>query len=368
MKLLNTKKIEQLPCKNQWNNYITSGTGGWELSSNFIGSIEQAFSSDFQFHNLAIYNNQEELVFGCPIYVAENIKLDIILPYNSFKKYIYYWQKIDQRFLLAKVLFIGTPINDELDIVFKNQGIEKCIQLFIEEINKLQRKYNVRLVMFKNLINLELLHQLKSYGYFSVKSLPNSIIGCDFVSFEEFLKSLDTKKRRNINSKLRKAQSFGYDVQVKYGRDLDLDNIFPIFENNYFKSKYKFERLNIGLFRHLIEKLDRQIIWINILEKDYVVASSFCYLENNSLVMKRIGTDYSSSIPFLYFILHYKTIKYAIQNYFESIKLGPTAYLAKREMGAYLQDTFLLIKHRNLLTNQILKLFYKINSEYHFID
>ncbi|MBG1261240.1 GNAT family N-acetyltransferase [Nostoc commune] len=357
MKLLTIPKIEELPSQEQWNNYTISREGGSEISTIFLASIEQAFSSDFQFNHIAIYDN-EELILGCPIYVSSNINLEIILPDNFLNRLIYYWRKLDRSFLLYKVMFIGTPLNDELDIFVKTQEPEKCFQLFTKELARLQKAYNADLIIFKNLIDQSLLKYLNRYGFFGVNSLPNSIINCDFSSYEYFLNSLDARKRRNINSKLRKAKNVGYDVQIKFGNDLDLDNLFILFENSYLKSKYKFERINIGLFRYLIEKLDREIIWINILENNYPVASSCCYIEKNSLVMKRVGIDYSSSIPFIYFILHYETIRYAIQNSLKSIKLGPTAYEAKKEMGASLQSTYLLIKHENLVFNKLLPIFY----------
>lgn len=365
MKLLTIQKIEELPSQEQWNNYTVSGEGGSEISTIFLDSIEQAFSSDFQFNYIAIYDN-DELIFGCPLYVSSSINLEFILPDNFVKRLIYYWRKLDRNFLLFKVMFVGTPLNDELDISVKTQEPEKCFELFAKELVKLQKAYKTDLIIFKNLLDQSMLKYLGKHGFFCIESLPNSIINCDFSSFEDFLNSLDARKRRNIKSKLRKAKNVGYDVQIKLGEDLDLDKVFTLFENNYLKSKYKFERISIGLFRHLIEKLDRKIIWINILENNYPVASSCCYIEKNLLVMKRIGTDYSSSIPFLYFILHYETIRYAIQNSLKSIKLGPTAYEAKKEMGASLQSTYLLIKHENLLLNKLLNIYCKINSEENF--
>jgi predicted N-acyltransferase len=368
MKLLITSSIKQLPSQEHWNNYITSGSGGMEISTHFIAGMEQAFSSDFLFRHIAIYNDNEALVFCCPMYIASNINLEIVLTDNWLKKIIYYWRKFDRNFLLPKVIFVGTPLNDELDIVMNFQEKEEYLQLFINQLIKLQKDYDISLIIFKNLIENSKNVFLQKHGFFRIKSLSNSIINCNFTSFEKFLISLDTRKRRNINSKLRKAQEVGYEVQTKLGKDLDVDNVFPLFENNYLKSQYKFERLNIGLFRYLIEKLDKEIIWINILENNYPIASAWCYVEKDSLVMKRVGIDYSSSIPFLYFILHYETIKYAIKNHLKFLKLGPTAYEAKKEMGAHLQTTYLFIKHENLVFNKLLQLFYNTNFEYNWQD
>jgi predicted N-acyltransferase len=361
MKISTVNKIHELPCQEQWSNHMVSCEGGKELSSVFLRSIEQAFSSDFQFKYITAYNSCGALVFVCPVYISPNINLEFTLPDSLLKKFIFYWRKLDRRILSPRVLFIGTPLNDELDINVDNvneKQEKEIFDLFVNKLFEIRRDYSCQVIIFKNLLSKSWLDKLSEHGFFCVESLPNSIVKCDFSSFSEFLNSLDARKRRNINSKLKKATAIGYNVQVKEGNEYNVANGFQLFENNYLKSEHKFERLNISLFYNLVNNLGEDVIWISIYKNNFLVASAICYIENKSLVMKRVGINYSSPIPFLYFILHYETIKYAIQKNLKFIKLGPTAYEAKKEMGAYLQTTYLFVQHRNLILNKILQIFY----------
>jgi hypothetical protein len=162
-----------------------------------------------------------------------------------------------------------------------------------------------------------------------------------------------------VKYKLRKAEQFGYDIQVLSTiEENKLEDFFLLFEKTYLKSELKFESPNLNLFHNLSVALQNKVIWISILIDNVPVASSYSYVEKDCLVMKRIGINYSSPLPYIYFILHYETIKYAIDNKIKTIKLGPTSYQAKKEMGAYLQPTYLLMKHQNPLLNFLLYLFY----------
>lgn len=366
MQILTASTISQIPQKVQWDNYVNSFSGGYEISTEFLNSLEKGFGSEVYFYYITIQDRQEKTIICCPTYISHNVPLEVILPDNIIKKSILKLGKIKNFWLRPKVLFVGTPLNDELDILLeKNLFLDnqEIINSLIKELEKISKNHEANLIIFKNVTNCNLFKYLKQMNFFQVQSLPNSLINCNYSSFDKFLNSLDSRKRRNIKSKLRKAHKFSYKVEIKHGARADLNNIFLLFEETYHKSNFKFERPTLSLFKNLGQQQQSKIIWIDILENNIPIACAYCYLESETLVMKRVGIDSESQIPFLYFILHYETIKYAIKHQIKSIKLGPTAYEAKKEMGAYLQPTFLFCKHNNLVINKLLNVFYQVGTK-----
>jgi predicted N-acyltransferase len=359
MQITMVETVNEIQNKKKWDAYMDLFPGGNELKTDFLRVLENSLSCDFKFHYIEIYE-EESLVFCSPIFIAKEVPLDLVVVSNRIQNIINVIKKINARLLCSKVIFVGTPLNDEMYFTTnQTTSFSKILDGLFKKLLELSKISHVNLIVFKNLINKSDFLFFKKRGFFETNSLPNSIINCDFESFDSYLKSLDSRKRRNVKYKLRKAEQVGYEIQILSTiEENKLKDFFLLFEKTYLKSELKFESPNLNLFRNLSVALQNKVIWISILIDNIPVASSYSYVEQDCLVMKRIGINYSSPLPYIYFILHYETIKYAINNKIKTIKLGPTSYQAKKEMGAYLQPTYLLMKHHNPFLNFLLYLFY----------
>lgn len=346
------KGIRGLRDKTQWDRWVDeSAVNGFEFKTSFLGAVEEAYSIDYEFYYLRIMEG-DQCILCLPVFVYPNMPLELTWKEAKHRQFAGRVRKFSNTAFRGKAIIVGTPLNDEFEFNLDPEHGNQAILALIKELYWLSRLHEADAIIFKNLLSRDLALTLEEYGFFWAESLPNGIIDCGFSTEDDFLETLDVRKRRNYRYKLRKASEARYGIKIQYGREFDIDENFFLFKNTYLKSDRKFETPYPGFYRALVDAYGNDVIWFSILENNVVVASSISYREGDSLVVKRVGFDYTSNIPYLYFVLHSELIRFAIKQKIKSIKLGPTSYEAKKEMGAKLQTTYLVVKHKNILINK----------------
>ncbi|MDP2766700.1 MAG: hypothetical protein Q8O41_04505, partial [Candidatus Methanoperedens sp.] len=233
----NLGQIEQ----NEWDAVF----GGIPEGYSFFKAMENSEFPEFRFYYLVI-ESDNEIVSIAPLFSAD-FNLDIAVE-GRLSKFIKSIRKVFPRFLIIKTLFCGSPFGEHGALGIKqsfkdNPGI---IPLLLQGIKNCGIRVNAPLVIFKDFLKQDtlFLDALMQKGYSKVESFPTVALELNFTSFEGYLESLGSSARKYLNRKLKQAYSRGkIEVKVVQGVASEINRIFELYENTYYKGATKFEHL-----------------------------------------------------------------------------------------------------------------------------
>ena len=135
-----------------------------------------------------------------------------------------------------------------------------------------------------------------------------------FATFDDFLDSLSSRKRKNIRKERRSAAHYGLDIRIQQGADLtksDWQKVSDLYQGIYDR-KYGTATLNAGFFNHLGQHLGQHILVALVRDKDEIVACSVFFRSNTHLYGRVWGCDhYYQNLHFE--CCYYQGIEYCIE-------------------------------------------------------
>lgn len=326
----------------------------------FYRTLENSELSDFKFYYLIIYRD-DEIVLIAPLFSAD-FNLDIAVE-GWLSKVIKSIRKIFPRFLVINTLFCGSPFAEHgvLGIKQDFKGDHRLIPLLLAGIKDLTVRINTPLTIFKDFLKQDTvsLDVLTQKGYSKAESFPSVGLEVNFSSFEDYLKSLGSSTRKNLNKKLKQAYDKGK-IEVKVVNDVkdQIDQVFKLYENTYYGGSTKFERLTKKFFLEVAQDLYPHTRFFLYYVDDRLAAFNLCFVYGSLLIDKFIGFDYDISNRYnLYFVSWAYNVQWCIDNSLYYYHPGQSDYEPKIRLGGKLIKLFAYLKHRNVFFNLLLKLF-----------
>ena len=333
--------------------------GGIPESYLFYKTLENSELAEFRFYYLVI-KRDHEIVLIAPLFLTD-FNLDIAVE-GWLSKVIRSIRKVFPRFLIFKTLFCGSPFGEYGVLGIRQDFKEglKFIPLLLDGIKNFSNKINAPLVIFKDFLKQDtlFLDALMQRGYSRVESFPNVFLELNFTSFEDYLKSLGSSTRKNLNKKLKQANIRGK-IEVKVVEDIEsqIDQIFKLYENTYHGGETKFERLTKKFFLQVAHDLNSHTRFFLYYVDDRLAAFNLCFVYDNLLIDKFIGFDYDISNRYnLYFVSWAHNIKWCLDNSLRYYHPGQTDYEPKVRLGGKLITLYAYLKHKNMFFNFFLKL------------
>ncbi|MDD5595409.1 MAG: GNAT family N-acetyltransferase [Candidatus Omnitrophica bacterium] len=328
-------------------------------SYSFYKALENSELPGFKFYYLVI-ELDNEIVLIAPLFLTD-FNLDIAVE-GWMSKVIKFIRRIFPRFLILKTLFCGTPFG-EYGIIGIRQNFQKDPRLIIllsGGLDDLSAKINAPLVIFKDFLkqDTQFLGRLTKQGYSRVGSFPTVSVELNFPSFEDYLKSLGSSTRKNLNKKIKQAHSRGK-IEVKIAEDAEdqVDQIVKLYENTYREGLTKFERLTKKFFQQAARDLYPHTRFFLYYVDGKLAAFNLCFVYPDLLIDKFIGFDYDISNYYnLYFVSWAYNIKWCIENRLHYYHPGQTDYEPKIRLGGRLIPLYAYLRHRKLLFNLLIKL------------
>jgi len=314
---------------------------------------------EFEFYYLVI-ELDNEIVLIAPFFLTD-FNLDIAVE-GWFSKVIKFMRRVFPRFLIIKTLFCGSPFGEYgvlgIKQSFKNNP--KIISLLLTGIKKISSKINFSLMIFKDFLKQDtlFLDALGKRGYSRVESFPTVALELNFTSFEDYLKSLSSSDSKYLNRKLKQAHNRGK-IEVKIVKDVEIqiDQIFKLYENTYYKGVTKFEHLTKKFFLQVARDLSPHTRFFLYYVDGRLGAFNLCFVYNNFFIDKFIGFDYEISKQYnLYFVSQAYNIKWCLENSLCYYYSGQTNYETKLRLGGKLISLYAYLKHKNMFFNFFLKL------------
>ncbi len=314
---------------------------------------------EFVFYYLVIYRNNE-IVIIAPLFSAD-FNLDIAVE-GLFARMIKLMRKVFPRFLMLKALFCGSPFG-EYGVLGIRDGFRfdpELVPQLLAGMKDLALKIGAPLTIFKDFLkdSTLLLDVLRRKGFTKVESFPNVLLDLSFSSFEEYLKSLGSSTRKNLNKKLKQASVRG-NIEVKVVKDVgnQIDQVIGLYENTYHGGSTKFERLTKKFFLQVSEDLSEHTRFFLYYVDGELAAFNLCFIYKDLLIDKFIGFNYDISNQYnLYFFSWAYNIKWCIDNSLRYYHPGQTDYEPKIRLGGKIIPLYAYLKHRNVFFNLLLKL------------
>ena len=318
MKITSHDSLEAINA-DQWD--ILAGNNPF-LKYGFLRSLETTNCLDAQGwypQHLVVMSN-DKLVGAMPLYVRD----------NSYGEFVFDWAWADayekaggQYYpkLVSAIPF--SPVSGNRLLTQKDDP-EK------DTIKKLLVTAGIQLCADNNLSSWHCLFvDLESHEFFLNKNML-ARLGCqyhwfnyNYLDFEEFLKALSSKKRKNIKRERRQVRDLDLQIETLVGAEISENqwNVFYEFYCSTFEKKWGAPRLTLDFFLNLEQNLPGAAVLILASDAGKYVAGAFSLQSEEVLYGRHWGCarDYNN----LHFELcYYRTIEYCIKNNLKKLDAG----------------------------------------------
>jgi predicted N-acyltransferase len=253
------------------------------------------------------------------------------------------------------VLLCYSPFCLRSKVLFEKGGEGKLIlKLLSEKIDEICKKQRFLFSSFLFVSEFDklLMENLQNLGYLQSPGTTTFYLDIKWSSFEDYLKSLTYKTRKNIRREIRKCAENGVSIEE---RDIEgLSAKLPVLLSNLF---WKYDENSENLFNQSffckLEEYARDTAKVFVAEKnDEVVGFSMSLRQRDVLDVFMCGFDYDAQTKtdFTYFNLcYYAPIRWAIEEGIKRIYYRRKAEKVKLDRGCKPERTYSFIKCHNRL-------------------
>jgi predicted N-acyltransferase len=227
------------------------------------------------------------------------------------------------------------------------------LDAFLKGIDRLCKKERISFSSFQYVSEFDktLMDRLQNFGYLKVSSIKTLFLDVHWDNFEDYLKGLDQKTRKNIKREIKKCKENGVKI-------LEEKEFGKISENLYALQSNLFSKYNNGVkspyTTSFLQKLsehakDKTKVFI-AQRDDKLIGFSLSLLHQGVLDVFFCGFDYESqgNTDFAYFnLVYYEPIKLAIEKGVKRIHFRIGAEDVKLRRGCKQEDNYWFIKCQN---------------------
>jgi len=205
---------------------------------------------------------------------------------------------------------------------------------------------------------LEYSKELDEFKYHDFLVEPNMIVPIRWNTFDGYLNAMSKKYRSRAKSIIKKGESlerkfFTADDIKKHSKEID-----QLYLNVHMKARFRMATLTPSYFIEIKKKLADKFVFEAYFLKNKMVGFRSSFLLKDTIEAHFIGLDYDVNKEYeLYQNILYDYVQQAIQNGSKELFLGRTASEIKSNVGAQAHQLTCYIRHRNPLSNRIIKPF-----------
>lgn len=313
----------------------------------YLKVLENTFASEIPQWHLLISKDRKPL--SCSSFHIRNVELKCLAPIFLRKTPFLKNKKI-------KVLYCGLPIGLCENFHFHlapNLNPKETNEIFEKNylvMNDLAQKEGCQILstgtMILDEIAPEIPKALKEKKFHQGKGAPLVYIDVKWPSFEDYLASFRSSYRRKISNDIKLSEKNQVIWEKCKLSDLDLGEIFPLYENVYNRSKFKIEFYSQAFFMKLTEYYnDKCSIIIGKLQNK-IVAYALLIKNKGAIHLEVVGLNYNYVVPLgIYRNLMIQIVRFAIESQFKTIQLGPNSYHLKQRLGGKLKPISYFFKY-----------------------
>jgi len=284
---------------------------------------------------------------------------------GPLQRIILFLRKLFKRFLMMRLIFVGSPTAEEFYAGISNEENKKDIlSKALEKLYGISRAEKINTIIIYNLADKhnELREYLSSNGFSVMEDLPTTRLEIKEKSFEDYINNLGSSTRKDVKRKLRKSAELAkLETEVTDNIDKIIDDVYRLYMNNFNDSDIRFEILTPDFFRNICRNMPGVAKYFITRHEGKIVAFNLCFIKGDTCIDKFIGFDYSVALKYnLYYTTFAHNITWCIKNNIRFYQPGQGDYDAKIRLGAALIPLFIYIKSFNPILNLLMRPIIKI--------
>lgn len=320
-------------------------------------TLEESGLKEFSIFYLTI-KRANEFVAIVPFFTMDFSMTTLIQ--GPLQKIILSIRRIFKRFLMMRLIFIGSPTAEELYLGIS--GKENKTEILSEALKKIyefSRLNKIKTMLVYNMPKKDI--ALGKYfidnGFSEMEDLPTTRLEIKAKNIEEYIASLGSSTRKDIRRKLRKS-SQDVDIKTEITENINgiIDEIYKLYMNNFNDSDIRFEILTPEFFLNICRNMPGCAKYFITRNNGKIVAFNLCFIKGETCIDKFIGFDYDFALKYhLYYTTFCHNIDWCIKNNIRFYQPGQGDYDAKIRLGAALIPLSIYIKSFNPLLNILMK-------------
>lgn len=230
----------------------------------------------------------------------------------------------------------------------------------IYTINKGEKgKGKIAAILAKDFyVNNLLADELIEFDYHDFLAEPNMIVTNQWQTFDEYLNSMSKKYRNRAKTIIKKGEELERRNFLVADIYENSEVIEKLYGNVLLKAKFSLSSLSIAYFAEMKELLKTDFIFTAYCYNNQMVGFKTYFVLKNIIEAHFIGLDYSLNKELeLYQNILYDYVKVMLSTKKNQLYLGRTASEIKSAVGAEAYELKCYIRHRNPLSNRIIKPF-----------
>jgi len=200
--------------------------------------------------------------------------------------------------------------------------------------------------------------ELEEFKFHDFLVEPNMIVHLQWKTFDEYLQAMSKKYRSRAKSIIAKGQVFERKELSASAIKENAKLIDKLYLNVHLKAKFRMATLTPSYFYEMKNELKEEFTFTAYYLNKKIVGFKTSFLLKNELEAHFIGLDYEINKEYeLYQNILYDYVNEGIEYGAKKIYLGRTASEIKSNVGAKAYELTCYIRHRNPLSNRIIKPF-----------
>jgi hypothetical protein len=296
--------------------------------------------NNWDFDYIVIKDLNEKIIFAT--FLTTTVQKDDIFSISDISKLIEKERVSDPYYLVSKVLSIGCglSIGEQVFVDDSHPLWTDAVNLFLNEVEMLKEKRKVDKIMLRdfNIANESFKNLIEEKGYFSMDLPQNNIIEETSLNESDFLKSLNSNRRRHYKKQI-KIENSNFVTKVATIQTSDqIEHIYNLYLNVWSKNKdLNTFALPIEFFESIAKHSDWEIT--EVYEKNSLanlsVAVIFTHVSEKSISPLILGasSNINENSNVYRFVLE-TVLQQSFNPKLDKVFLGITNANEKRKIGA----------------------------------
>ncbi len=242
----------------------------------------------------------------------------------------------------------------------KTEAIDALSDVIYHLSSKEKLRGQISAVLIKDFYSssLSFTKEFEAYKYHDFLVEPNMVLTIQWNSFEEYMNAMSKKYRNRTKNIIKK----GLNIERKDFSVEDIKanskQILQLYKNVHLKAKFRLATLSTSYFAEMKNALGDQFSFIGYYFENELIGFRTTFILTNDIEAHFIGLDYSFNKELdLYQNILCDYVKDSLYKRAKHLFLGRTASEIKSTFGAEALELTCYIRHRNPLSNRIIKPF-----------
>ena len=345
-----------------WEKFTTNKDIYW--SKSYLEVLEKTLKGDVKFYYALFHNAKNDLLAVAYFQLAKfidhkaNYKDNICLVPGVIKSTIL--KRLEVNILVCGNVFAcgeyGFSYSSQLSPTVAYSNLARALEQF--KASKQNKDYSIVLLKEYWESTTVYSHQFLEKGYYDFKIDVNMVlkIHSKWKNMNDYLQSMTTKYRTRANGVFKKSK----DLLVKSFEPEDImryeHRINELYGFVLEKSDFNFGKITAQSFIGFKTNLKDNFSFMGYFLDDVLIGFSTAMTHHKMMDANFVGLDYLYNNKYaLYQRMLYDFVERAITENLVEIRLGRTAEEIKSCLGAEPMDMELYVKHKNAISNKVVK-------------